>query len=71
MARTLGCADVGYECAYRLTTEDGQDDFILDTTLRHAAVAHPELSENVNLREDLRKNIRDLLAQAKYDPDQI
>jgi predicted small metal-binding protein len=69
MARTLGCADVGYECVYRITTEDGNDDFILDATIEHAKKAHPEIAGNeVQLREHLRAKIHNLLQQAGYHP---
>lgn len=67
MARTLGCADVGYDCVFRITTEDGNDDFILDTALEHAKREHPELvKDEAEAREVLRGKIKDLLDQAKY-----
>lgn len=68
MARTLGCADVGYDCAFRITTEDNQDDFIVETTLKHAKAHHPELAAKpAELEETLKKHIRNLLEQAKYN----
>lgn len=70
MARTLGCADVGYDCVYRITTEDGEDDFILDTTVEHAKKHHPELmADEPALRENLKGQIRSLLDQAGYKPE--
>lgn len=70
MARTLGCADVGYDCAYRITTEGGDDDFILDVTVKHAKKHHPEIAgDETALREKLRGQIRDLLDQAGYEPE--
>jgi predicted small metal-binding protein len=67
MARTLSCADVGYKCAYQITTEDGNDNFIIDTTIKHAESHHPELMENEPvLREKLRAQIRELLDQSGY-----
>lgn len=70
VARTLGCADVGYECVYRITTEDGNDDFILDVTVEHAKKTHPEIAGNeAHLREVLREKIRTLLEQAGYHPE--
>jgi predicted small metal-binding protein len=67
MARTLSCADVGYDCAYRLITENGDDDFILDTTIAHAKKHHPEIAGNEHqLKEKLRGQIKDLLDQSGY-----
>ena len=67
MARTLGCADVGYDCVYRVTAQDGEDDFILDTTIAHAKKYHPEIAQNdAALREQLRGKIKNLLDQSNY-----
>jgi predicted small metal-binding protein len=43
MARTLGCADVGYDCVFRVTAGDDEDDLILDTAVAHAKTHHPEI----------------------------
>lgn len=67
MARTISCSDIGYECAYRLTTDDGQDDFILEATLQHAVIYHPELTDDqIQLKKVLSKKIRNLLDQSGY-----
>lgn len=68
MARTLGCADVGYDCVYRVVAEEGEDEFILDTTVTHAKKHHPELTmDELALKKQLRDKIRDLLDQSGYE----
>ena len=68
MLRTLGCADIGYECAYRIITDNNQDDFILDTTLKHAREYHPEMVQNDDeLKDNLKRHIRNLLHQSGYN----
>ncbi len=70
MAKTLGCADVGYECDYRITAANEEEQLIVDTTLKHAEKNHPELMEDPEqLSETLRQHIRNLYQQAGIDPD--
>ncbi len=71
MAKTLGCADVGYDCVYRITANDNEEDLILDASIKHAKLNHPEIAGlQKELRETLRSKIRSLLDQAKYDHNQ-
>jgi predicted small metal-binding protein len=68
MAKTLGCADVGYDCVFRITAEDSEDQLILDTAVKHAKEHHPEIAQDEKqLRETLKTKIRTLLDQSGYD----
>jgi predicted small metal-binding protein len=67
MARTVGCRDLGVNCDFRVTDEDGQDEFILDKVLEHASAAHAEaLSGIPNVREEVRKHLKSLVRQSHY-----
>lgn len=68
MARTLGCADVGYECVYRITANDGDEDFMVSTTIKHVEEYHPELMGDLpELSETLKRTIKNLLDQSNYN----
>jgi predicted small metal-binding protein len=68
MAKSLGCADMGYECAFRVSAADDEADLIVNTAVSHASSHHPELvADEPALREALRANIKELLDQSGYN----
>lgn len=66
MAKNINCAAMGYECAFSVTAEDNQQDFIMDVVEKHAHQSHPELLENMSLKPAIRSQLRSLLMQSKY-----
>lgn len=67
MSRNLNCAAIGYDCAFSITAEDGQQDFMVETVERHAGQAHPELVDDAqHLKPAVRSKLLELLTQAKY-----
>ncbi len=67
MAKTLGCQDVGFECPWRVTAEEGQEEVMVAATIEHAKLSHPELTEDLpQLTSTLQGHISNLYEQAGF-----
>jgi predicted small metal-binding protein len=67
MAKNLNCAELGYQCAFSVTADDDQKDFMLDIIQQHAAQVHPDLvDESTTLKPAVRERLLDLLMQSNY-----
>ena len=67
MANNLNCAELGYNCVFSITAQEGQEDFMIDTVEHHAKEFHPELvDKNYILKPDVKSKLQELLNQSKY-----
>lgn len=67
MQRTVGCNDLGVDCDFRVTAEEGQDEFILDQIEAHAHSVHPDVVDTIpHLRDEVRKYLKSLSDQSHY-----
>lgn len=70
MTKTLGCQDVGFDCPWRVTAEEGQEPIMVSATVEHAKESHPELTQDIpQLSDTLNAHIRNLYEQAGFNPD--
>ena len=67
MSNNINCAAMGYDCVFSVTTEDNQDDFLLNVVKDHAAESHSELVDDRELRPEVKSKLLELLKQSKFD----
>ena len=45
MAITVGCSDFNETCEFRITSDNGQEDLLVDVATAHALECHPEFAD--------------------------
>jgi predicted small metal-binding protein len=65
MAISVGCTDFNEQCEFRVTTNDGDDQTLVDLATPHALQYHnePGLTE-IQMRELVSSQIKSLMQQA-------
>jgi predicted small metal-binding protein len=67
MSKTFGCEDVGGDwCPWRMFVNEGEEDLIVEATLKHAEKYHPEFAADPTNEAQIRAKIANLLQQSKY-----